>query len=92
MRLDAKIPIIFKSKSELEDIIDDWNKHKINSFDDCGFAFKNDSSKIYWLSQSLARGKFNLDVSLDNNGIVENEQLFGELNKISNEILKLMDE
>ncbi|WP_444984879.1 hypothetical protein [Halomonas mongoliensis] len=68
--------------SDLNAIIDDWNKtnnHSRAEWDDYGFQLQGEMNKTYWLSSSLARDKFDLDVTRVNAEVVDGGSLLDAL-------------
>lgn len=79
------------SLADLDTIIDDWNEEHDRQWDDYGFSFKGDSQKIMWLSHSLARSEFDLDVTRDNDEVVNAASLLSALTDRRAAILRLLD-
>jgi hypothetical protein len=67
------------SEDELSTIIDFWDSqnHDIK-WDDIGFRL-NGEDRTYWLSKSFARGDLNLDVTRDNDEIINSRSLLDQL-------------
>lgn len=63
---------------DIEGMIDDWNKHSDTNSCDYGFVFKGDPT-TYWLSRSLARTKFHLNLERQDAEFVSSESLLSEL-------------
>lgn len=68
--------------NELNDIINDWNAssgHSRSEWDDYGFQFKGEMNNTYWLSSSLARDKFDLNITRSNDEVVDAQSLIDSL-------------
>ncbi|MBZ5875994.1 hypothetical protein [Chromohalobacter israelensis] len=81
------------TRSELGMLIKDWETNNYNSkvqWDDYGFKLKGEMNRIYWLSGSIARDAFDLDVVRQNDEVVDPDSLIQELNKKSQYILRLI--
>ena len=74
---------------EINSIIDDWNEHHESKWDDIGFKFESDS-QIRWLSHSIAKDAFEVDVTRDNDEIIEAQSLLDALTQIRNVALRLL--
>ena len=64
--------------NDIEGMISDWNANAETNSCDYGFVFRGDS-KMYWLSQSLARTKFPLDLIRQDAEFVSSDSLLREL-------------
>lgn len=77
------------SEEEIRTIINDWlDNNKQTKWEDLGFTITGKSSPI-WLSGTIARNDFELDIRRNKNEIVETKDLLKQLKKISNQILEL---
>ncbi|WP_163122383.1 hypothetical protein [Acinetobacter portensis] len=77
------------SSEEIETIITDWeNSHKATKWEDLGFTVQGKSSPI-WLSGTIARNDFEINISRSKDEIVNPNILLTELNNIKNQILNL---
>lgn len=74
---------------EVNAIIEEWNEHHESKWDDVGFKFEGDD-QIKWLSHSVAKDSFDLDVIRDNDEIVEAQSLLNALTDIRNVMLRLL--
>ncbi|PQQ23677.1 hypothetical protein [Photorhabdus hindustanensis] len=66
------------SLSDINNMIRDWEKHQSEN-SDYGFIFEGDPNKTHWLSNSLARAEYNLEVERDNDELVNVDLLLNEL-------------
>lgn len=66
------------SLNDIDGMIADWNANNDTSSCDYGFSFKGDS-KMYWLSRSLARTKFPLNLERQDAEFVNSKSLLSEL-------------
>ncbi|MCK2179023.1 hypothetical protein MUN35_04790 [Hafnia paralvei] len=79
--VSTKIKYELSPNVDLQDIdgmIDDWNENNDTNSCDYGFVFKGDS-KMYWLSRSLARTKFPLNLERQDAEFVTSSSLLEEL-------------
>lgn len=59
------------SQDELKAMIDTWSQHpRKDTFFNIGFKMEND--QVYWLKETLASDVFDLDVRLEDNGVLIN--------------------
>lgn len=80
------------SADEIKTIIEDWEKnHKSTKWEDLGFTLQGKSTPI-WLSGTIARNDFEIDIRRGKNEIVEPQILLDQLSKIEFSILKLKSE
>ncbi|WP_374263667.1 hypothetical protein [Zoogloea sp.] len=79
------------SLADLDAIIHDWNEQHDREWDDYGFCLKGESQKIRWLSHSLARSEFDLDVTRDNDEVVSPASLLAALADKRAAILRVLD-
>lgn len=68
-------------------MIDDWEADP-SEVNDYGFYFEGETNKPYWLSKSLARMDFELELERENVEFVQLESLLNDLVKKKNTILK----
>jgi hypothetical protein len=69
------------NEGELDDIIENWeeNHDEGSRWHDVGFRFKGQSSKTYWLSNSLIKQERDLDVDRINEEVVGANSLLQEI-------------
>lgn len=78
------------SSEEVKVIIADWDAHHDREWDDYGFEFKGESGKPLWLSHSLAREEFELDVKRDNPEVINSDSLLKALNSARENIMEIL--
>ncbi|EOA3299796.1 hypothetical protein ACUH7A_004022 [Yersinia enterocolitica] len=71
---------------DINDMIDDWDADE-SEVNDYGFVFEGDPNKIFWLSNSLARTQFELDLIRENDEFVQSQSLLDELIRKKNLII-----
>ncbi|MGP6669579.1 hypothetical protein ACTZM5_25775 [Klebsiella pneumoniae] len=71
---------------DVNSMIDDWEADP-SEVNDYGFYFTGESNKPYWLSKSLARMEFQLDLERENIEFVQIDSLLRELVRKKNAIL-----
>ncbi|MEK5752783.1 hypothetical protein V3519_12355 [Acinetobacter variabilis] len=83
-----------QNKEELIKILDEWeSQSSLNSkWDDLGFSLQGNTSKIYWLSKSIANDEFELDIHQNGNQIFDTDQLLNWLYHHKKDILLLQEE
>ena len=74
---------------ELEAIIEDWIAEHDSRWDDVGFQLEGEQSP-FWLSHSVAKTKFDLNIQRDNAEIINAESLLEALTDNRAEILNLI--
>jgi hypothetical protein len=74
---------------ELEAIIEDWIAEHDARWDDVGFQIEGEQSP-FWLSHSVAKTKFDLNIQRDNAEIINAESLLEALTENRAEILNLI--
>ncbi|SUC23342.1 Uncharacterised protein [Proteus mirabilis] len=74
------------SLEEVNLMINSWEAD-LSDVNDYGFYFEGESNKPYWLSKSLARTEFQLDIERDNIEFVQLDSLLNELVRKKNIIL-----
>lgn len=74
---------------ELDSMIQEWEMSHDTKWDDIGFAIKGETSP-FWLSHSVAKNKFELDVERDNEEIVNPESLLEQITSIRPRLLRLL--
>lgn len=80
------------TEDEIRTIIEDWEQnHKSTKWEDLGFSILGKSSPI-WLSGTIARNDFELDIRRRKDEVVEPQMLLEQLSKIESSILKLKSE
>lgn len=80
-----------ENKEELIKILEEWeSQSSLNSkWDDLGFSLLGNSSKIYWLSKSIANNEFELDIDRNENNIFDTVKLLNWLSNRKKDILLL---
>lgn len=78
--------------AQLQEVIDGWQNHHATKWDDVGFTLKGDSSKIKWLSNSIATGEFQLNVTRDNLEVVNSTSLLSQLQSMRQTVLGMANE
>lgn len=76
---------------DLQAIFKDWDAGHETEWDDYGFMFQGQSGNPHWLSHSLARRQYELDVTRDSDEVVNAESLLKALLANRVEILKLAE-
>ncbi|AXH62808.1 MULTISPECIES: hypothetical protein [Gammaproteobacteria] len=77
------------SETELKEMIAEWEKSHDSKWDDIGFTLKGEQGPL-WLSNSLARDKFDLDVNRIDEEIVDAKSILEQLTEKRNLILGLL--
>ncbi|MFB9159924.1 hypothetical protein [Chromobacterium violaceum] len=72
-------------------IISDWDEHHEREWDDYGFTLKGQPNQPLWLSHSLAREEFELDIERNNPEVVNSESLLASLNAAKDRILRILE-
>lgn len=62
-----------------------------SSWDDLGFSLKGETSKVLWVSKSMARETFEMDLQVDEAGVVDLASLKAELAKRRKYILQILE-
>lgn len=76
------------SPKDVDAMIADWNKNSSNDGCDYGFTLKG-SSKVYWLSRSLARvSDFQFDITRNDEEFIDPDSLLKELVRKRRRLLK----
>ncbi|MCY1312647.1 hypothetical protein D9M70_630860 [compost metagenome] len=78
------------SRDDIEAMIAAWNEGHDREWDDYGFKLKGSSHHIHWLSHSLARQEFQLDVERTDLEVVNSQSLLKALSDHRVEILRLI--
>ncbi len=78
------------SLEEVNTMIEYWESNHETQWDDLGFLLKNKQTPV-WLSHSLARNKFELDVARQNQEIVNGNSLLNALTQQREIILRLIE-
>lgn len=78
------------SETELHDIIQSWEQDHESKWDDVGFVMRGAENPI-WLSNSLARDDFDLDVKRVNDEAVDPQSLLAEITKKRDLMLRLLE-
>ncbi|MDO9597027.1 MAG: hypothetical protein Q7J47_04830 [Azoarcus sp.] len=79
------------TEDDLQAIFEDWDAGHESEWDDYGFMFLGQSAQPYWLSHTLARSQFELDVTRDSEEVVNAESLLNALLENRVEIIKLTE-
>ena len=79
------------SRQDVEAMIDDWNAGHEREWDDYGFKIKGSSQTPFWLSHSLARKEFELDVKRNSLEVVNSDSLITALNQNRAELMQLIE-
>jgi len=77
------------NEDDIESIIIEWEENHESKWDDIGFKFESDP-QIKWLSHSIAKDEFELDVTRDNDEIVEAQSLLNAITESRNIYLRLI--
>lgn len=88
--ITTKVRYTLSPNVTLQDVnamIDDWEADP-NEVNDYGFYFEGDASKPYWLSKSLARTEYELNLERENIEFVQIDSLLTDLIKKKNSILR----
>lgn len=75
---------------DFDNIVEDWDDSHELEWDDYGFELRGESNKIHWLSRSLARAEFELDIIRDNEEVVNAESLLAALESARDTILRTL--
>lgn len=89
---DVKIKYEFPytpSEEEFDAIVAEWETEHETKWDDVGFKLTGDP-RPRWLSHSIAKSQYELDVERDNDEIVDAQSLLTELTRQRNIILALI--
>lgn len=70
-------------------MVDEWEENHESKWDDIGFKLSGDD-EIKWLSHSVAKSDYDLDVDRDNDEIVDAQSLLNALTEKRNVILSLV--
>jgi len=92
--LDSEVKFSYEfsftpSEHELKEMIAEWEKNHDSRWDDIGFTLKGEQGPL-WLSNSLARDKFELDVKRVDDEIVDAKSLLDKLTEKRGLILGLL--
>ncbi len=88
VKIKYEIPFT-PNEEEINEIIAEWEENHESKWDDVGFKFESDA-QIRWLSHSVAKDEYDLDVTRDNDEIVEAESLLSALTESRTVILRLI--
>ncbi|MAV29581.1 MAG: hypothetical protein CL866_01215 [Cycloclasticus sp.] len=88
IKIKYEIPFT-PSEDEVDEIIAEWEENHESKWDDIGFKFESDP-QIKWLSHSVAKDEFEIDVTRDNDEIVEAHSLLDALTESRNVYLRLI--
>lgn len=92
-RLKANINFQYEFKTrltpeKLAGVIANYEEDGDSNWNDVGFVFAREGQKIYWLSGSIARNKFQLDVARSQGGMID----IGSLtNYMARHIVRILD-
>ncbi|WP_298016626.1 hypothetical protein [uncultured Castellaniella sp.] len=79
------------TERELEKMIkEELGAKRRSSWEDLGFALKGETSKVLWVSKSMARDIFEMDLRVDEAGVVDLASLKEELAKRRKHILRIL--
>lgn len=79
------------SRPDVEAMIGDWNAGHEREWDDYGFKMQGSAQTPYWLSHSLARKEFDLDVRRNSLEVVNSDSLLLALNQNRAELMQLIE-
>ncbi len=93
-RLDSEVNFSYEfsftpSEAELKEMISEWEEGHDSKWDDIGFTLKNEQVPR-WLSNSLARDRFELDVKRIDEEIVDSKSLLEQLTDKKDLIIGLL--
>lgn len=93
--LDSEVKFSYEfnftpSKDELNEMVEEWRKNHDSKWDDIGFTLKGEQVPR-WLSNSLARDQYDLDVKRLDDEIVDASSLLEKLTDKRNLILSLLE-
>lgn len=77
------------SAEEFDAMVEEWEAEHETKWDDIGFKLTGDA-QIRWLSHSIAKSEYELDVERDNDEIVDSQSLLNALSQMRNVILSLV--
>ena len=77
------------TKPEVLEIIKEWTDNDERQWDDFGFKLRGDP-KTHWLSHAIARNDFELDVTRENDEVVNTDSLLQALFSARSKILGLL--
>lgn len=78
------------SRDDLVELINDWDQQHERQWDDYGFKIRGDKT-IHWLSHSIARDEFQVEIRRDNAEVVNAHSLLRELNRRQRVITGLLN-
>lgn len=78
------------SRAELNELVHDWDQQHERQWDDYGFKIRGEKI-IHWLSHSIARDEFQVEVQRDNAEVVNAQSLLRELNRLQPSITRLLN-
>ncbi|GAW97955.1 MULTISPECIES: hypothetical protein [Colwellia] len=79
------------SEQELKEMVKDWEDNHDAKWDDIGFTLKGEQAPR-WLSNSLARSEYELDIKRLDDEIVEAKSILDQVTEKRDLILSLLDE
>lgn len=77
------------NRADVLQIIKEWSENDERQWDDFGFKLKGDP-KTHWLSHAIARNDFELDVTRENDEVVDSDSLMQALYKARAKIIGLL--
>lgn len=87
--MSIKFEIPYKpTKVEMKAIVAEWTANHESKWDDVGFKMTGRDDPV-WLSHSIAKSTFKIDVKRDNDEVVNSESLLSELAKIRDAAISL---
>lgn len=78
------------SRDDLHALIEGWEQEHERQWDDYGFQFRGDNA-IHWLSHSIARSEYQVEIRRENAEVVNASMLLSELERLRPEIIRLVN-
>jgi len=88
VKIKYEIPFT-PTENDIDSIIEEWVENHDSKWDDIGFKFESDA-QIRWLSNSVAKDEFNVNVTRNNDEIVDAESLLNSLTELRTVALRLL--
>lgn len=88
VKIKYEIPFT-PSVEQFDGMVEEWEENHESKWDDIGFKLSGDS-EIRWLSHSVAKAEYEIDVTRDNDEIVDAQSLLNALTENRNVILGLV--
>ncbi|MFY1053517.1 hypothetical protein ACOQNP_18015 [Ectopseudomonas khazarica] len=89
VKVQYELPV-HVSRDDVQGMIADWHAGHDRQWDDYGFKLKGESQHVHWLSHSLARSEFDLDITRNSLEVVNAQSLLKALTDNQAEILRLI--